>query len=80
MSNQPSYVLKQTVELKVQPGLTRRIIAWLDVRINDAGDLVVIKDDQYDVRVKTGAPGGGQVQNLGKPVDVAKRYYEQGAD
>lgn len=45
------------MELKVQPELTRRIIAWLDVRINDAGDLVVIKGDQYDVRAKTGAPG-----------------------
>lgn len=63
-------------------GLTRRVIACLDVRTNDAGDLVVTKGDQYDVREKstTGTTTGGQVRNLGKPVDMAKRYYEQGAD
>ncbi|KAL4800087.1 Cyclase [Aspergillus venezuelensis] len=61
-------------------GLTRRIIACLDVRTNDAGDLVVTKGDQYDVREKSGADSGGQVRNLGKPVDMAKKYYEQGAD
>ncbi|MGQ9795662.1 imidazole glycerol phosphate synthase subunit HisF [Desulfosoma sp.] len=54
--------------------LTKRIIACLDVRTNDQGDLVVTKGDQYDVREK------GQVRNLGKPVDLARRYYEQGAD
>ena len=80
LSSQSSHVAEQAVELKVQPGLTRRIIACLDVRSNDAGDLVVTKGDQYDVREKTSAAGGGQVRNLGKPVDVAKRYYEQGAD
>lgn len=58
-------------------GLTRRVIACLDVRANDAGDLVVTKGDQYDVREKEGARG---VRNLGKPVDMARRYYEQGAD
>ncbi|KIX06098.1 imidazoleglycerol phosphate synthase, cyclase subunit [Rhinocladiella mackenziei CBS 650.93] len=58
-------------------GLTRRIIACLDVRTNDAGDLVVTKGDQYDVREKT---AGSQVRNLGKPVDMAKKYYTQGAD
>ncbi|RAL07554.1 imidazoleglycerol-phosphate synthase [Aspergillus homomorphus CBS 101889] len=61
-------------------GLTRRVIACLDVRANDAGDLVVTKGDQYDVREKDGMSTGGQVRNLGKPVDMAKRYYEQGAD
>ncbi|OJJ57807.1 hypothetical protein ASPSYDRAFT_178675 [Aspergillus sydowii CBS 593.65] len=61
-------------------GLTRRIIACLDVRTNDAGDLVVTKGDQYDVREKNDADAGGQVRNLGKPVDMAKKYYEQGAD
>ena len=63
-------------------GLTRRVIACLDVRTNDAGDLVVTKGDQYDVREKKedGVSTGGQVRNLGKPVDMAKRYYEQGAD
>lgn len=60
-----------------QPGLTRRVIACLDVRTNDTGDLVVTKGDQYDVREK-GADG--DVRNLGKPVDMAKKYYEQGAD
>lgn len=60
-----------------QDGLTRRIIACLDVRANDAGDLVVTKGDQYDVREKTAGSG---VRNLGKPVEMAKRYYEQGAD
>ena len=58
-------------------GLTRRIIACLDVRTNDAGDLVVTKGDQYDVREKT---AGSQVRNLGKPVEMAQRYYTQGAD
>ncbi|OAX85202.1 imidazole glycerol phosphate synthase hisHF [Emergomyces africanus] len=61
-------------------GLTRRVIACLDVRANDNGDLVVTKGDQYDVREKSGHQSGGQVRNLGKPVDMAKRYYEQGAD
>lgn len=61
-------------------GLTRRIIACLDVRTNDSGDLVVTKGDQYDVREKSGVDAGGQVRNLGKPVDMAKKYYEQGAD
>ncbi|PBP27408.1 hypothetical protein BUE80_DR001675 [Diplocarpon rosae] len=58
-------------------GLTRRVIACLDVRTNDQGDLVVTKGDQYDVREKS---AGGNVRNLGKPVEMARRYYEQGAD
>ncbi|KAI1165604.1 putative bifunctional histidine biosynthesis protein hishf [Nemania serpens] len=58
-------------------GLTRRVIACLDVRANDQGDLVVTKGDQYDVREKGDDRG---VRNLGKPVDMAKTYYEQGAD
>ena len=61
-------------------GLTRRIIACLDVRSNDQGDLVVTKGDQYDVREKDDAKAGGQVRNLGKPVDMARRYYEQSSD
>ncbi|KAI9696144.1 MAG: Histidine biosynthesis bifunctional protein hisB [Bogoriella megaspora] len=65
----------------IQEGLTRRVIACLDVRTNDAGDLVVTKGDQYDVREKgDGVGAGGAVRNLGKPVDKAKQYYEQGAD
>ncbi|EDQ89824.1 uncharacterized protein MONBRDRAFT_16620 [Monosiga brevicollis MX1] len=58
-------------------GLAPRVIACLDVRANDAGDLVVTKGDQYDVREKDDA---GDVRNLGKPVELAKRYYEEGAD
>jgi len=54
--------------------LAKRIIACLDVRANDAGDLVVTKGDQYDVRE------AGEVRNLGKPVALARRYYEEGAD
>ncbi|MCF8094339.1 MAG: imidazole glycerol phosphate synthase subunit HisF [Desulfobacteraceae bacterium] len=55
-------------------GLAKRIVACLDVRANDAGDLVVTKGDQYDVREN------GEVRNLGKPVELARDYYEQGAD
>ncbi|KAI1140577.1 imidazole glycerol phosphate synthase HisHF [Hypoxylon sp. FL0543] len=58
-------------------GLTKRVIACLDVRTNDQGDLVVTKGDQYDVREKT---SDRNVRNLGKPVELAKKYYEQGAD
>jgi len=54
--------------------LAKRIIACLDVRANDRGDLVVTKGDQYDVREE------GSVRNLGKPVTLAGEYYEQGAD
>lgn len=54
--------------------LAKRIIACLDVRSNDQGDLVVTKGDQYDVREK------GKVRNLGKPVELAERYYKEGAD
>ncbi|MCJ1343064.1 Histidine biosynthesis bifunctional protein hisB [Peltigera leucophlebia] len=61
-------------------GLTRRVIACLDVRTNDQGDLVVTKGDQYDVREKGSSVAGGVVRNLGKPVDMARRYYEQGSD
>lgn len=73
-------------------GLARRVIACLDVRANDAGDLVVTKGDQYDVRESSstangmqastsGSPSGsGDVRNLGKPVDLAARYYTEGAD
>ena len=57
--------------------LARRVIACLDVRANDAGDLVVTKGDQYEVRDVREA---GAVRNLGKPVALAADYYEQGAD
>ena len=54
--------------------IAKRIVACLDVRSNDQGDLVVTKGDQYDVRDK------GAVRNLGQPVDLARRYYLEGAD
>ncbi len=57
-----------------QTKLAKRIIACLDVRTNDQGDLVVTKGDQYDVREK------GEVRNLGMPVELARRYFEEGAD
>ena len=60
-------------------GLAKRVIACLDVRANDDGDLVVTKGDAYDVR-ETGEGEGGGVRNVGKPVELAQRYYEQGAD
>ncbi|KAI0778280.1 imidazole glycerol phosphate synthase HisHF [Trametes elegans] len=66
-------------------GFTKRIIACMDVRSNDDGDLVVTKGDQYDVRERTGREGvqaqaAGAVRNLGKPVALAERYYAEGAD
>ncbi|MBU3937406.1 MAG: imidazole glycerol phosphate synthase subunit HisF [Proteobacteria bacterium] len=66
----PSNVTTSPAETR----LAKRIIACLDVRSNDNGDLVVTKGDQYDVRDK------GEVRNLGKPVELARRYYEEGAD
>jgi imidazole glycerol-phosphate synthase len=61
----------------VKDGLARRVIACLDVRSNDNGDLVVTKGDSYDVREKD---EGGDVRNLGKPVELAGKYFKQGAD
>ena len=58
-------------------GLAKRVIACLDVRSNDAGDLVVTKGDSYDVREKD---DGNDVRNLGKPVELAGKYFKQGAD
>ncbi|KAG2499823.1 hypothetical protein HYH03_002115 [Edaphochlamys debaryana] len=58
-------------------GLAKRVIACLDVRSNDQGDLVVTKGDQYDVREKSDSR---EVRNLGKPVELAARYFEEGAD
>jgi imidazole glycerol-phosphate synthase len=70
-------------------GFIRRIVACLDVRANDEGDLVVTKGDQYDVREKAAPVSSastlrtetaGAVRNLGKPVALAERYYAAGAD
>nr|CAB3501375.1 unnamed protein product [Digitaria exilis] len=57
--------------------LAKRVIACLDVRSNDNGDLVVTKGDQYDVRDHSSSK---EVRNLGKPVDLASQYYIDGAD
>ncbi|TPX44703.1 hypothetical protein SeMB42_g02349 [Synchytrium endobioticum] len=59
--------------------LTRRVVACLDVRANDSGDLVVTKGDKYDVR-ESSLSGIGDVRNVGLPVDLARRYFEEGAD
>jgi len=71
---------------KPKHNLTKRIIACMDVRANDEGNLVVTKGDQYDVR-ENSAPSSeqsavttGAVRNLGKPVSLAARYYSSGAD
>lgn len=60
--------------------LVKRVIACLDVRSNDNGDLVVTKGDQYDVREAGSGDGKGEVRNLGKPVALCSRYYQDGAD
>ncbi len=68
---------RETVQVrstKEPTKMAKRVIACLDVRTNDTGDLVVTKGDQYDVRES------GAVRNLGKPVALAARYYEEGAD
>jgi imidazole glycerol-phosphate synthase len=57
-----------------ETALAKRIIACLDVRADDAGKLVVTKGNRYDVRE------GGAVRDLGRPVDLARHYYQQGAD
>jgi glutamine amidotransferase/cyclase len=69
-----------SVSLGESAPLAKRVIACLDVRANDAGDLVVTKGDSYDVREKSGADGENAVRNLGKPVELAARYAAEGAD
>ncbi|KAK1581548.1 hypothetical protein Q3G72_006934 [Acer saccharum] len=71
-----SHMLKKPTERKAL-GLAKRVIACLDVRANDKGDLVVTKGDQYDVRENTKE---NEVRNLGKPVELAEQYYKDGAD
>lgn len=74
LANQ-SAISNTTIEMASKPThFAKRIIACLDVRTNDHGDLVVTKGDQYDVRQE------GEVRNLGKPVELANRYYQEGAD
>ncbi len=81
----PPTLPPRVVKPKPQHQLTKRIIACMDVRANDSGDLVVTKGDQYDVREKQAsdtvtATTGGAVRNLGKPVTLAEQYYKDGAD
>ena len=71
---EPSNEKKTPVYVSEESRLAKRIVACLDVRSNDQGDLVVTKGDQYDVREN------GEVRNLGKPVELAGKYYEEGAD
>nr|VFK29076.1 MAG: glutamine amidotransferase / cyclase [Candidatus Kentron sp. MB]VFK30937.1 MAG: glutamine amidotransferase / cyclase [Candidatus Kentron sp. MB]VFK75728.1 MAG: glutamine amidotransferase / cyclase [Candidatus Kentron sp. MB] len=68
-----------TINTAAKTKFAKRIIACLDVRTNDQGDLVVTKGDQYDVREQA-TDQGRRVRNLGKPVDLAQRYYQEGAD
>lgn len=78
----------QVAKPRSKDGLTKRIVACLDVRSNDQGDLVVTKGESYDVRekaesgsaAKATTGSNGEVRNLGKPVDLAMRYYLEGAD
>lgn len=79
--------LSNTTPIPVNPAahtqLVKRVVVALDVRSNDSGDLVVTKGDQYDVREKdddNAVTGRGGVRNLGKPVQLAARYYDEGAD
>ncbi len=66
--------IKPPIFVSKKTQLAKRIVACLDVRSNDQGELVVTKGDQYDVREK------GAVRNLGKPVELARKYYKDGAD
>ncbi|TIA89685.1 hypothetical protein E3P99_01939 [Wallemia hederae] len=77
------------VPLNEKDDLVKRIVACLDVRSNDNGDLVVTKGDQYDVRESDDKPESvdadaasskREVRNLGKPVELARRYFSEGAD
>lgn len=77
-SRKPIY---KTPTLQQTDGLTKRIIACLDVRTNDQGDLVVTKGDQYNVREAGPAvEAAGAVRNLGKPAELSQRYFDEGAD
>eukprot|EP00462_Mataza_sp_D1_P018038 CAMPEP_0175137968 /NCGR_PEP_ID=MMETSP0087-20121206/10092_1 /TAXON_ID=136419 /ORGANISM="Unknown Unknown, Strain D1" /LENGTH=579 /DNA_ID=CAMNT_0016420827 /DNA_START=115 /DNA_END=1854 /DNA_ORIENTATION=- len=80
-SSSSSCVSIETVNSLPATVLAKRVIACLDVRSNDDGDLVVTKGDQYDCREESTEGGQkGVIRNLGKPVELANRYYEEGAD
>lgn len=80
VSKRTQWITEQDKQRRKRRGLTKRIVACLDVRSNDQGDLVVTKGDQYDVREKAADEAKGDVRNLGKPVDLARRYYHESAD
>lgn len=50
--HRPTRVSRLPFPPRLKDGFTKRIIACMDVRANDQGDLVVTKGDQYDVREK----------------------------
>jgi glutamine amidotransferase/cyclase len=89
-SQTPPTSVPVRVTPKPEHRFTKRIIACMDVRANDEGDLVVTKGDQYDVREKLPSPStfpsnitatsAGKVRNLGKPISLAHKYYTLGAD
>ena len=53
-------------------GLAKRVVVALDVRSNDAGDLVVTKGDQYDVR-EGGTASGGEVRRDNNKARVSRQ-------
>ena len=57
--------------------VSRRVVAGLDVRPNDEGEMVLTKGLSYDVR-ETGSER--KVRNLGDPVESAHHYYLEGCD
>ncbi|HOJ70703.1 MAG TPA: imidazole glycerol phosphate synthase subunit HisF [Syntrophorhabdaceae bacterium] len=64
------------LKINTKTSLAKRVVACMDVREDDRGELVVTKGDQYDVRdSKT-----KEVRNLGRPSYLAEKYYKQGAD
>ena len=71
----PDTIAPMQVFREKETRVAKRIIACLDVRADDSGRLVVTKGNQYDVREENGA-----VRNMGDPAEMARRYYEDGAD
>lgn len=62
--------------VSISTKLSKRIIPCLDVRSDDDGKLVVTKGDQYNVR----SGEDNKVRNMGDPVQMALKYYQDGAD
>ena len=55
--------------------LSKRVIACLDVRTNDDGDLVVTKGDQYDVRESSDSSQGRCLYILYFNADLTYIHY-----